>query len=735
MADYSSLFQKFGDMFGVPPQLLSAVQQTESGAGNDTAVVGPSPASGPDADRAIGIMQIRGSNAKAAGIDPTNPVQAVSWAAQNLSQLHNRYGNWDDAVRAYHGGTNQQNWGPRTANYYAKVSSHFPGASAPQGQSMPAQQAQSNDGLLDPFAGASSAPSGSGSKAKSSQSAQPAQPQLLDPFAGASDATANAVAPQSSPDNSGPGQPGVLASVLGGVSHGLGSSILGVQQLAGKGLAQVPGLQSAGNWLANDATQRLNQTDADYKTYSDAHPVAAGAGNLVGSAAPALLLPGEGLVSGIGSTGARVAARAGVGAAQGAVMGAAQGVQNPDQDFWSQKADQIKSGAVGGAVAAPVAAAVGRVLAPVGSAAVRTLQNAGIRPTFGQAFGQAGSELEQKLTSIPFVGDLIRSGRNQAIGDFNRAIGNDALAPIGETVPANVAAGSEMNQFVADRIGQRYDAIARNGRVMLDQPLQNDIASLQAGIQRDAPALAGRFNGVVQNQILNKNGGNLTGDQWANTRSMINRSIRDHSGPNASSDDGVLAGYLGQLQDAITSNAEHYSNHGVQQDLAQANNAWARYKLLEKAAGSKPAQKADNVFTPSQYLDASRATQNAAQRATSAGGQGFPAQNLAQTAQPLLGNTVPDSGTAGRLGAMGLVAGTLMSNPLLAAKGALAALPYLPGVRNIAPALVTARPAAVRAVAPYVARATPGTVGGLLGQSVSQGQPTDLQSQFGLLGQ
>ncbi|MBH9642337.1 transglycosylase SLT domain-containing protein [Burkholderia vietnamiensis] len=730
MADYSDLFAASGTQYAVPPLLLAAVQRTESGSGDNPAIVGPKPAIGGD-DRAQGIMQIMGANAKAAGIDPTDPVQAVNWAAQNMAQLYKRYGNWDDVVRAYHGGTNTKNWGPRTNAYYQKVSANFQPGSATAQQAMP--QNTQDAGLMDPFADAAPAAAQGPARAPARQpiaSAQPQTPQLLDPFADA--APSNAPVAPAQPNA--PQSHSSIAAFGAGLGHGFGSTVLGAQQLLGKGLQQFDATKGAGDWLVSDATQGAKNLDADYAGYQQTNPVAAGAGNIGGQVAPALLLPGgQAQIARIGSGVGRLAARSAVGAAQGSVMGATQPVVNDGQDFAQQKLSQIGAGAAGGALGAPVGAAIGRVLAPVGSAAVTALRNAGITPTIGQMLGPVASNLEQKATSLPLAGNLINSGRQQAVQQFNRAVGNDALAPIGETLPNNVRAGADMVQHVQQTIGQRYQDIARNGRVVMDAPLQKDIATLQAGIAQDAPALAGRFNNIVNNQLTGKNGGNLTGDQWASTRSMINQQIRNHSGFNASSDDRVMADYLQQLQDSITSNAEHYSAQSVQQQLGQANAAWARYKALEKAAGMKGAQAYDNVFTPNQYLSASRAGQTAAQRATSSSGQGFPAQNLAQTAQSVLGNTVPDSGTAGRLGVMDLLAGGgALANPATALKVGALALPYAPGVRNVMPALVASRPAAVRAAAPVARRLGP-VIGGMLGTNSAQQPQQDQGVLSGLL--
>lgn len=125
MADLTPLFQAAGSQSNVDPLLLKAVQQVENAPGDPTAV-GPKPAIGDPNDRAIGLMQIRASNAKAAGIDPTDPTQAIPWAANTLAENMQRYnGNVEQAVAAYHGGTDPKNWGPLTRQYVDKVANAF----------------------------------------------------------------------------------------------------------------------------------------------------------------------------------------------------------------------------------------------------------------------------------------------------------------------------------------------------------------------------------------------------------------------------------------------------------------------------------------------------------------------------------------------------------------------------------------------------------------------------------
>lgn len=117
MGAYDDLFEAAGAKYGVDSGLLKAVATVESH--QNPAAVGPDTKYG----NAIGMMQILPKTAKSLGIDPADPAQAVDGAARLLAENLKRYGNTDDAIRAYHGGTDKANWGAKNADYLNKVNS------------------------------------------------------------------------------------------------------------------------------------------------------------------------------------------------------------------------------------------------------------------------------------------------------------------------------------------------------------------------------------------------------------------------------------------------------------------------------------------------------------------------------------------------------------------------------------------------------------------------------------
>lgn len=196
-------------------------------------------------------------------------------------------------------------------------------------------------------------------------------PQTIDALL-ARDATAKSVPPAlRAPQVAQAQQPGMLASLGAGLGHGFGSTMLGVQQLLGRGMTALggigesPNLSSvitgqqpmnavgrAGQWLMQDAEHGLANLDQQYAPYSAAHPIVAGTGNVGGQIAGTLPT----MAVGPEYAGLSLAGKIGLGAAQGAAGAAMMPVNNPGNDYWAQKGEQIGLGGLMGAATPAVVA-------------------------------------------------------------------------------------------------------------------------------------------------------------------------------------------------------------------------------------------------------------------------------------------------------------------------------------------------------------------------------------------
>jgi hypothetical protein len=63
---------------------------------------------------------------------------------------------------------------------------------------------------------------------------------------------------------------------------------------------------------------------------------------------------------------------------------------------------------------------------------VQTLKDAGVRTTAGQNAQGIAKSVEDKMTSLPIIGDLIQKRRFEGITDFNKAVYSRAVAPFGD---------------------------------------------------------------------------------------------------------------------------------------------------------------------------------------------------------------------------------------------------------------------------------------------------------------
>ncbi|MCO8579936.1 hypothetical protein KGP87_26845 [Burkholderia multivorans] len=508
--------------------------------------------------------------------------------------------------------------------------------------------------------------------------------------------------------------------------------------LMGVGDAIKGGVQSmahGGAWIANkiapdaqftkDLNAALPQIDqtisAQDQQYQSQRQGSGGidwmrlAGNAVGAAPLAISSPSA---AGMGMLG-RTAVGAGMGAANALLTPAT----DPNQSFASQKLGQAAAGALIGGAAIPVASGIGNMVSGVTDPIRQRLAQAGVQMTPGQILGGALQRTEDKLTSVPVLGDFIKNGQQRSIQSFNRAAYNSALEPIGQAMPNNVGTGSTGVDYVRRQIGDVYDSIAPRATFVADQNFNGDLAAIRANLAQNAPGTLNQFDNIVENQVTNKlqHGFVLDGQQWGNTRSTISGIARNQRLGNATPDNRTLADALDELNNAINAGVGRSSPPDVMQDLARANAAYAQYKQIERAAGMAGASNNGNIFTAAQYANAVRRGATSAQKATNAGLNG----QLASDASDVLGSKYPDSGTVGRslltLG-LGAAAGHAAAPGVVipAAAGiGLGSLPYTTYGQRLAQALLLNRPAIAAPVGNAISQFGP-RVGVLLAPSVAR---------------
>jgi hypothetical protein len=346
-------------------------------------------------------------------------------------------------------------------------------------------------------------------------------------------------------------------------------------------------------------------------------------------------------------------------------------------------------GEIVGGVAGGVAAGLRAPNAP--PAAVNTpqarLQAEGIQLTPGQLMGGIARGLEDKATSIPFVGDSIRGAKVRAGEGFNRALANRVLAPLNETLPRNIQPGREMISHLQERIGQAYDDVLSRVTVQRDPQLDADIQGVlqRAAILTDQEQA--QLTRAIDQVVLRRLNGQISGDDFKVLDSDIGKLASDYSSSTAAGE-RQLGEAFGEIKTALRDLVTR-TNPQEATALGQVDQGFANLTLLERAA----AKSTDGTITPAQARVAMRQGDRSVRKRASAAGRAR-MQGLIDDASAVLPSTVPDSGTAGRIAAMGTgyVAAT---NPLLAVPALGAMGVYSPPGIAAVNALSRIRPPAV----------------------------------------
>lgn len=386
--------------------------------------------------------------------------------------------------------------------------------------------------------------------------------------------------------------------------------------------------------------------------------------------------------------GAQLAGRALASGATGAVLGASQPVTDTE-NFGSEKAKQAGVGFAGGALAAPVTSFLAGIVKPAVDKGVASLNKAGVTTTVGQTLGGAANRIEQALSSVPFLGDMIKQARYRSIEDFNRAAYSRALEPIGLSMDKSMPVGRAGIAAVESKLSDAYNTLLPKLTGSVDDQLGNELRSLVQGAQSLGPDKARQFSAILQQQIGKRvtPQGNMSGETIKTIESELGRLARGYRS-SADFDSRQLGDAVREAQAAIRRMVER-QNPNLAPELAKINEGWANYVRLESAAALIGAR--DGVFSPAQLLSAVKASDRSVRKGAFSRGDAL-MQDLAETGKRVLGDTVPDSGTASRtlaaLGAGGFI------EPTTATLGAVGMLPYTRAGQSMANAALTSRPAA-----------------------------------------
>lgn len=299
------------------------------------------------------------------------------------------------------------------------------------------------------------------------------------------------------------------------------------------------------------------------------------------------------------------------------------------------------AGATGGAVGGVAGRGLGRALQGSQNADVAGLRRAGVPTTVGQTLGGVAKGVEDRLSGLPFVGNMVNARRLEGMQAFNRAAFDEALAPINANTGGVVA--EQGIDAAQGAVGRGYRQALDGVNLTPDAQFNADLAAVRAqgaSIPRTGP----EFDYVVQQRVDPLvAGGNMSGEQFQDVLQGLRGADlgSDAMGTAANDALGNVAGVVRGLADRQAP--------GAVPALAKADQAYRQVQVLKDAVnrargGTRTGE--TGIFAPSQLGDAAAA--NAKKFGNGQGTTRQPFFNLARAGQNVLPNSVPDSGTAGR---------------------------------------------------------------------------------------
>jgi hypothetical protein len=338
------------------------------------------------------------------------------------------------------------------------------------------------------------------------------------------------------------------------------------------------------------------------------------------------------------------------------------------------------AGAAGGHVLSKALGARAPRVAP----GVKELADRGVPMTPGQLYGPGIVRgAEDKLTSLPIVGDLITRARKRSLESYNRAELLDAIAPLSRRAPTGESAkaiGRESVEAAERIVEQAYDE-ALERVVMSPQAAISAARSAVAEAEKSLPLLdprqLGQLDYFVRKRIepfVESLGDKpATGKLVKELDAEIGHYARKFAKSPSPSDHSLGdAFYILQAQWREAMQASGKTRTGRDAlELLQGANAAYRNLLPIKLASERTAT---GVFTPQGM--------NAAGKSSKVGNS-----KLTEAARQVLPSTVPDSGTASRAlwGISALGGGSALIDPVttLGTAGATALATSGPAMRGM----------------------------------------------------
>jgi hypothetical protein len=268
--------------------------------------------------------------------------------------------------------------------------------------------------------------------------------------------------------------------------------------------------------------------------------------------------------------------------------------------------------------------------------------------------GGFAKTVEDHATSMPILGPAIQDARTEGLRSFNKAVVNRALKPLGETLPADIPAGTDAVKYAGDTLSAAYDKVLPEIGFTPDAQFAGDLKKISPITETMSAGAQEALKGIVDKrlgQLLRTDNGVLAGDRFKQVESGLNFEIDRFSG-SQDPDHRAMFKALTAMKTALQSAAER-QNPIFAAQKGKIDAGWAELTRIETAASKSGAD--GGVFTPTQYEAAVRSGDNRVRRRGMARGEAR-GQDMSTAAKAVLPSKVPDSGSGGRIALMHVAA-------------------------------------------------------------------------------
>jgi hypothetical protein len=390
------------------------------------------------------------------------------------------------------------------------------------------------------------------------------------------------------------------------------------------------------------------------------NPAVAFGAEIAGSVLPVVLaqfIPGLGQAAGAGRVAQIGAAISKSPVARAALTSGAQGTLYGAGVAEGGLGSRAKSAAQTGVLSAGLGAGLQKV-APHITAKAKSLIAKGIPVTPGQAvrgsnvIGDTLATLEEKTAStLPFIGDAIKHAFDRTRSAFNRASLNEALGPIGVRAPKGVE-GRELMRFGQKQLAKAYDDVLAGMKLADQDPFYQGVLKVVENANKDIQDdILDRAERLIFARFDDAVGGVLRGDALKKVQSFLRKDLKRLR--DAGFGDETAARKADAIEDilAVFSHQLAKENPKLARRLNNVDMAYGNFEIVRNASIRR--KSTAGKFTPGDLLGAAFKGDPTSRGSQFSGGTAR-MQPLAETAQDVIGKTIADSGTAGRMEAVRL---------------------------------------------------------------------------------